>query len=123
MGDFINGEVLAYGPLVGFPHEGAFRGIELGEERAVTLGGPKGGSVGDRLVEATGSRVNFRGGGGQSKGGHALAVFQQEWKRGEAGLNGQNGNRGGEEAVRDPPLDLSPEGENGVGKDDIHTYR
>ena len=64
-------------------------------------------------MEASGSRVNFGGGGGQSEGGHALAVFHQEWKRGETGLDGQNGNRGGEEAVRDPPLDLSPVQEKG----------
>ena len=110
MGDFINGEVFADSPLMGLPHEGAFCGIELGQEGAMTLGGPKRGSVGDRLVETSSGRVNFGGGGGQSEGGHALAVFHQEWKRGKTGLDGQNGDRGGEEAVRDPPLDMSPEG-------------
>ena len=110
MGDFINGEVLADGSLMGLPHEGAFRGIELGQERAVTLRGPERGPVGDRLVEASSSRVDFGGGGGQSEGGHALAMLHQEWKRGETGLDGQNGDRGGEEAVRNPPLDMSPEG-------------
>ena len=88
MGDFINREVFADSPLMGFPHEGAFGGIKLGEERTMTLGGPKGGSVGDRLVEATSSRVDFGGGGGQPEGGHALAVFHQEWKRGKTSLDG-----------------------------------
>ena len=78
MGDFINREVLADSPLMGFPHEGAFCGIELGQERAMTLGGPKRGSVGDRLVETSSGRVNFGGGGGQSEGGHTLAVLHQE---------------------------------------------
>ena len=72
MGDLVDGEVLADITLWGFPHEGAFRRVELGQEGTVALGGPKGGSVGDRLVEATSSRVDFRGGGGQSEGGHAL---------------------------------------------------
>ena len=30
VGDFVNWEVLADIPLGGFPHEGAFRGVELG---------------------------------------------------------------------------------------------
>ena len=38
MGDLIDGEVFADGPLMGLPHEGAFCGIELGKEGAVTLG-------------------------------------------------------------------------------------
>ena len=75
MGDFINGEVFANSLLMGLPHEGAFCGGKLGQERAMTLGQPKRGSVGDRLVETSSSRVNFGGGGGQSEGGHALAVF------------------------------------------------
>ena len=109
MNDFIDGEVFADSSLVGLPHEGAFCGIELGQEGAVTLGGPKRGSVGDRLVEASSSRIDFGGGGGQSEGGYALAVFHQERKRRETGLDGQNGDRGGGEAVRDPPLDLPPD--------------
>ena len=75
MGDFINGEVFADGPLMGLPHEGAFCGVELGKERAVALGGPKRGSVGHRLVEASSSRVDFGRGEGHPEGGHALAVF------------------------------------------------
>ena len=47
VGDFVNGEVLADIPLGGFPHEGAFRGVESDQEGAVTLGRPKGGSVGN----------------------------------------------------------------------------
>ena len=61
-------------------------------------------------MEASRSRVDLRGRGGQPQGGHALAMFQQEWEGGETGLDGQNGDRGGVEAVRDPPLNLSPEG-------------
>ena len=76
----------------------------------MALGRSKGGSVGDRSVEASRSRVDFRGRGGQSKGGHALSMFQQEWKGRETGLDGQNGDRGREEAIRDPSLDMSPEG-------------
>ena len=110
MGNFINGEVFADSLLVGLPHEGTFCRVELGQERAVTLGGPKCGPVGDRLVEASSSRVDFGGGGGQPEGGHSLAVFHQERERGEAGFDGQDGDRGGGEAVRDPPLDTSPEG-------------
>ena len=105
MGDFIDGEVFADSLLVGFPHEGAFRGVELGQEGAVALGGPERGLVRDRFVEPAGSRVDLGRGGGQSEGGHALAVFHQERKRGEAGLDGQNGDRGGGEAIRDPPLE------------------
>ena len=37
-------------------------------------------------------------------------MLHQEREQGEAGLDGQNGDRGGVEAVRDPSLDLSPEG-------------
>ena len=110
MGDFVNGEVLADSPLMGFPHEGALCGIELGQEGAMTLGRPKRGFVGDRFVEPSSGRVDFGGGGGQPEGGHALAVFHQEWKRAETGLDGQNGDRGGEEAVGDPSLNLSLEG-------------
>ena len=32
VGDLVDGEVLADVPLRGFPHEGAFRGVELGQE-------------------------------------------------------------------------------------------
>ena len=64
MGDLIDGEVFADSTPVGHPHEGAFRGVELGQKRAVTLGGPKCGSVGDRSVESPSSWVDFRGGGG-----------------------------------------------------------
>ena len=110
MGDLINGEVLADVPLGSLPHEGAFRGIEFGQERAVALGRRKGGSVGDRSMEASRSRVDFRGRGGHPQGGHALSMFQQEWKGGETGLDGQDGDRGREEPVRDPSLDMSPEG-------------
>ena len=110
MGNLIDGEVFADSLLMGFPHEGAFCGIELGQERTMTLGGPKRGSVGDRPVEPSSSRVDFGGGGGQSEGGHALAVLHQEWKRGETSLDGQNEDWCGAEAVRDPPRDLSPEG-------------
>ena len=110
MGDFVYGEVFANSLLMGLPHEGAFCGIELGQEGAMTVGRPKRGSVGDRFVEPSSSRVYFGGGGGQPEGGHALAVFNQEWKPGETGLDGQNGDRGGEEAVGDPSLNMSLEG-------------
>ena len=75
MGDFVDGEVLADVPLSGLPHEGAFRGIEFGQEGAVALGRPKGGSVGNRSVEVSRSRVDFWGRGGQPQGGHTLSMF------------------------------------------------
>ena len=37
VGDFVNGEMLADIPLRGFPHEGAFRGVEFGQKGAVAL--------------------------------------------------------------------------------------
>ena len=61
-------------------------------------------------MKPTSSWVDLRGGGGQSEGGHALPMLYQQWEGRETGLDGQDGDRGGEEAVRDPPLDLSPEG-------------
>ena len=61
VGDLIDGEVLAYGAPGSFPHEGAFRGVELGQEGAMALGGPEGGSVGDRLMEPACGRVYLRG--------------------------------------------------------------
>ena len=75
MGDFVNGEVLADVPLGGLPHEGAFRWVEFGEEGAVALRRPEGGSVWDRFMETPCGRVDLWGGGGQPKGGHALTVF------------------------------------------------
>ena len=75
VGDFVDGEVFADVPLRGFPHEGAFRRVQPGQEGAVALRGPKGGFVGDRLVEPTCGWVNLGRGGGQPKGGHALAVL------------------------------------------------
>ena len=75
MGDLVDGEVFADSGPVGFPHEGAPRGIELGQEGAVALGRRKRGSVGDRLVESPSGRIDFGRGGGQSQGGHTLAVF------------------------------------------------
>ena len=110
MGNFIDREVFADSVLMGLPHKGSFRGVEFGQERAVTLGGPELGLVGDRSVETSSGRVDFGGGGGQSEGGHALAVLHQKRQGGQTGLDGQNGDRGGGEAVRDPPLDASPEG-------------
>ena len=47
VGDFVDRAVLADGAARGLPHEGAFRGVELGQEGAVALGGPKGGPIGD----------------------------------------------------------------------------
>ena len=47
MGDLIDGEVFADSTSLGFPHEGAFCGVELGQEGAVALGRSKCGSVGD----------------------------------------------------------------------------
>ena len=110
MGDFVNGEVFADSPLMGLPHEGALCGVELGQEGAVALGGSKPGFVGDRFVEPSSGRVDFGGGGGHSEGGHALAMFHQERKWRETGLDGQDGDRGREETIRDPSLDVSPEG-------------
>ena len=75
MGDFVDGEVLADVPLGGLPHKGAFRGVELGQEGAVALGGPEGRPVWDRLMEASSGWVDLGWGGGKPKGGHALAVF------------------------------------------------
>ena len=50
MGDLVDGEVFANIPLRGFPHEGAFGGIELDQEAAVTQGRSKGRLVRDGLV-------------------------------------------------------------------------
>ena len=110
MGDFVDGEVLADIPLRCFPHEGVFRMVELGQEGAVTMGGPKGRPVRDRFMEPSSGWVDLRGGGGQPKGGHALAVFYQKRKGREACLDGQNGDRGGGKTVGDPSVDVSPEG-------------
>ena len=75
VGDLVDGEVFADSTPGSLPHEGAFRGVEPGQEGAVALGGPKGGPIGDRPVESARGRVDLRGGRGQPKGGHALAVF------------------------------------------------
>ena len=58
---FVDGKVLADVSLRGLPQEGAFRGVELGQKRAVALGGPEGGSVGDRPMEGSGGWVDLRG--------------------------------------------------------------
>ena len=71
----------------------------------MTLGGPVGRPVGDRLMKSTGSWVDLRGGGGEPKGGHALAMFYQQREGPEAGLNGQDGDRGRGKAVGDPSVD------------------
>ena len=110
MGDFVYGKVFADVSLRGFPQEGALRGVQLGQKGAVALGGPKGGSVGDRHVEATGGWVDLRGGRGKPEGGHALTMFYQERKGQEAGLDGQDDNWSRRKAVGDPSLDASPEG-------------
>ena len=55
----------------------------------MVLGGPVGRFVGYRLMESSGGWVDLRGGGGEPKGGHALAVFYQKRKGREAGLDGQ----------------------------------
>ena len=89
---------------------GRFAGVELGQEGAVTLGRPKGGPIGDRLMEPAGGRVDLGGGGGQPKGGHGLAMFDQQWAGREAGLDGQYGDRSGGEAVGDPSVHTPPEG-------------
>ena len=78
MCDFVDGEVFANSAPGCFPHEGAFRGVQFGEEGAMALGGPESGPVWDRLVESACSRVYLRGGGGQPKGGHALAMLHQQ---------------------------------------------
>ena len=109
MRDFVDGEVLAYSATGCFPHEGALCWVQFGEEGAVALGGPEGGLVWDRLVESACGRVYPRGGGGQSKGGHALTMLYQKWEGREAGFNGQYGDRGGHKAVGDPSLNAPPE--------------
>ena len=50
MGDLVNGEVFADISLGSFPHEGAFSGVKLDQEGAMTLGEPEGGLVGNRFV-------------------------------------------------------------------------
>ena len=75
VGDFVDGEVFADVPLRGLPHKGALRGVELGQEGAVALGGSEGRPVGDRLMETPGGWVDLGGGEGEPKGAHALAVF------------------------------------------------
>ena len=62
MGDFVDGEELAYIPLRGLPHERAFRGVELGQEGAVALGRPEGRPVGDHPMEPSGGGVDLGGG-------------------------------------------------------------
>ena len=64
MGNLIDGEVFANIPLRGFPHEGAFGGIELDQEGAVTQGRSEGRLVGDRLVQTGRSWVDLGGRGG-----------------------------------------------------------
>ena len=75
MRDFVDGEVFADIPLRGLPHEGAFRGVQFGQEGTVALGGPESGLVWDGLVESACGRVYLWGGGGQPKGGHALTML------------------------------------------------
>ena len=60
MGDLVDGEVFADVPLRGLPHEGAFRGVQFGEEGAVAFGGPKSGLIWDGLVESACGRVYLR---------------------------------------------------------------
>ena len=50
VGDLVNGKVLADVSLAGFPHKGAFGGVKLDQEGAVTLGEPEGRPVGHRFV-------------------------------------------------------------------------
>ena len=118
VGDFVDGEMLADISLRGLPHEGAFGGVELGEEGAVTLGGPEGRLVGDRLMEPSGGRVDLRGGGGEPKGSHSLTMFYQERKGREAGLDGQHGDRSRGKAIGDPSVYAPPEGVESV----LHLY-
>ena len=47
VGDLVNGEVYADILLGSFPHDGAFGGVKLNQEGAVTLGGPGGRLVGN----------------------------------------------------------------------------
>ena len=109
VGDLVDGEVFAYGAPGSLPHEGAFRGVELGQEGAIALRGPKGGPVGNRLIEPPCGRIYLRGGRGQSEGGHALAVFYQQGERRKAGFDGQYRNWGRNKAIGDPSLNASPE--------------
>ena len=55
------------------------------------------------------SRVDFWGGAEYPEGGEPTFVPQEEVKRGEAGLDGQNIGGGAEETIGGPPLDLMPE--------------
>ena len=50
VGDFIDGEVFADVSRGGFPHKGAFGGVKLDQEGAMTVGRSEGRLVGDRLV-------------------------------------------------------------------------
>ena len=50
VGDLINGEMFADVSLGGFPHEGAFGGVEFDQQGPVTLGGSAGGLIRDRFV-------------------------------------------------------------------------
>ena len=76
----------------------------------MALGGSKGRPVGDRSMEPSGGWVELRGGGGEPKGGHALAMLYQERKGWEAGLHSQDGDRSTGKAVGDPSMDAPPEG-------------
>ena len=49
MEDFVDGQVFADIHLEGFPHEGAFGGVEHDLEGVVTQGGSEGRLVRDRL--------------------------------------------------------------------------
>ena len=110
IGDLVDRKVLADGTVRSLSHEGAFGGVDFGQEGAVALGGPKGGPIGDGFMEPTSRQVYPWGGGGQPKGGHVLAMFNWQWEGREAGFDAQYGDRGGEKAVGNPSVHLPPEG-------------
>ena len=110
MGDLVDREVFADTTSGSLPHKGEFHRVELGQEGAVALREPKEGPRRDRLMEPASGRVDLGRGGGQPKGGHALAMFNQQWEGWEAGLNGQYGDGSGEGAVGNLSVHMPPEG-------------
>ena len=101
MGQGVNGEVFPYwrrgDPLV--PIEGKVNGGEAYRKVPGRVLGPKRGEGRERLWESGRGRVGFWGGTGDSVGGKAPFVSTIGSNRGEVGLPGYEGGRGGEEVV------------------------
>ena len=82
--------MLAYVGLRGLPHEGSFGGVELDQQAAVAVWRSEGGAVRHRLMKTGGNWVDFGRGGDGPEGHHTLAMFNQEDKGGQAGLDSED---------------------------------